>query len=733
MVLFLILENFEERKKNRKTIERTKERTTMVTPKNNNRSNNGGNGAGNDFLSDGGLNQETKARLFLLLACIWPLWIFALFGSSSPSTVQEVPQVDGNGDLVHSPTSVVASSSSGGSHKLNLRSMLDRVDIMGYGPTHPRLAIVIVGEDKEYVLQSVESVFRNTDLNRVFLICVVMDGHDSDQGLIDELHKIDQGSVPHWHGLRPDIHILGKKHKDDITTAGEDDEDSKDHKENEHGRKIHVMFNAEKQGLSASRADAVEFVSLLEKNHEKAGLKSPEEDLILLLLESGAQLLDRKWLAPVTSALIVPPPILPHSKYDNKMIAMKLANAVALHDQEQQGFGKRWSFDEKFIPTLTEASADDINQSSGQSYPTPAYNGAALALRLDTYRNLPAQDLSLEESWPANLELALNLWLCGDGIDIFVDAEVSSPATGTGDDSNNMPLEPSEIARFAAAWMDDTTASKFLQAYSTKITRLDWETKMMHARQDSPTFPKDLQKKCRSFDWYAKDVNSDITHIVDTQIGWHEHGKKFHAKQQEQIQHPKLMVKEKEVPVKVKKEEEDKPPEEPVAEDKKDVPSSEMEDGAPADKAVEKGDDENSIPNLAQNHGQKPKTPLRQTNLDIVQKAKPVDISYVDVTDGFKEFPHKGARDVNGQWGYVHDETFLKKNPPKFEYEAEAEKKACTNRDNNYKMMIKRVFVDEEYNKQRNADGNKRDKIFCLVYTIESGHNKIPNILETWG
>ena len=55
------------------------------------------------------------------------------------------------------------------------------------------------------------------------------------------------------------------------------------------------------------------------------------------------------------------------------------------------------------------------------------------------------------------------------------------------------------------------------------------------------------------------------------------------------------------------------------------------------------------------------------------------------------------------------------------------------NRDNNYRMLTKQVFVDTDYDKSQNDSETKRDMIFCLLYTIESGHYKIPNILETWG
>ena len=44
-----------------------------------------------------------------------------------------------------------------------------------------------------------------------------------------------------------------------------------------------------------------------------------------------------------------------------------------------------------------------------------------------------------------------------------------------------------------------------------------------------------------------------------------------------------------------------------------------------------------------------------------------VDISYVDVTGGNHDDPHRGATDEDANFGYKHDETALRNNPPKFE------------------------------------------------------------------
>ena len=82
----------------------------------------------------------TKARLFLALACLWPLFSMMMFFAGEPSNDEGPQKVVNPG--------------------LSFRKYLDRVDVMGYGPTHPRVAIVVVGDDRAKIVSSVESVFR---------------------------------------------------------------------------------------------------------------------------------------------------------------------------------------------------------------------------------------------------------------------------------------------------------------------------------------------------------------------------------------------------------------------------------------------------------------------------------------------------------------------------------------------------------------------------------------------
>ena len=722
-------------------------------------------------------SDSAKARLFLAIACFWPLVLWALFASSAPhvSSSSSSMTINGTTSSLLSSSSITTSSS--------LRNLLDRVDILGYGPMHPRIAAVIVGDaNADNLVSSVESIFSYTDLNRIFIVVVVVDGHQYDATLVQKLMKIDSGAIPHWHGLRPDINNNQK---------GDPPEESAANSEEPHGRKVHVLFNPERLGVAASRADAVTLIDLLQQKHEEAGLKKKDEDLILLLLRSGTQLTSHKWLPMVTDALIVPPPLaLPGwgdtstaasaagttSAAEDMGLAMKLSNAVSFN---LEGPGKRTSFDSTFTPLLSTPTPDEINDSNGASYPTPALNGAATAMRLETYLHLPSQDTlaSLTQlAWPADLELTLNLWLCADGIDMLQGLTVTSFDTPP-----SAPLGPELAARFAAAWMDPVASRKFYNAYVAtydEVTFLEWETLQAKARHQ-PTFTVDLPKKCRSFQWYATEINPDLKDFLkqteqiltaaddgdddDTagdgannnnnnqkegEGGEDENNQKNDKGDDDTTQNQQQQDQRRE-----KDEEKKDDPADDPARQEQDNQNSDQANvgerkeanavagaGANENPAAEKKDsagagaegvDGNVIPE--RHDKKKPSKPLCKACLEIVQKAEPIDISFVDVSDGHKEHPHMGATDSNGNPGYIHDETALRKNPPKMNFDEQSLRAACLNRDNNYKMLHEKVFVDLKADEAKQKAGVQRDKIFCLVYTIESGHPNVQRIRETWG
>jgi glycoprotein-N-acetylgalactosamine 3-beta-galactosyltransferase len=111
--------------------------------------------------------------------------------------------------------------------------------------------------------------------------------------------------------------------------------------------------------------------------------------------------------------------------------------------------------------------------------------------------------------------------------------------------------------------------------------------------------------------------------------------------------------------------------------------------------------------------------------------SKPVDITHVNVAKNHSEHPHMGARDENKKFGYIHDETALRKNPPPFRFSTL--RAACKIQDDHYQMLTKKVVVDLQRHEEADKSGRKRDKIICVAKTSEASHPLIPYVRETWG
>ena len=144
-------------------------------------------------------------RLLLLVACLWPMVVIVLFAASAPgqqdssssrnAVSDPAAALSRGGAAFEESSSIIAAGTTNNKNGgFNLRNVLDRVDVMGYGPTHPRVAFVVVGEDRNSLIQSIESIFSNTDMKRIFIIVAVLDGHVEDQKLVKKLHKIENGS-----------------------------------------------------------------------------------------------------------------------------------------------------------------------------------------------------------------------------------------------------------------------------------------------------------------------------------------------------------------------------------------------------------------------------------------------------------------------------------------------------------------------------------------------------------
>eukprot|EP00804_Cyclotella_cryptica_P002281 CCRYP_004017-RA/>CCRYP_004017-RA protein AED:0.24 eAED:0.24 QI:148/1/1/1/1/1/6/1023/1015 len=694
--------------------------------------------------SSGGVkNPARTAQILLAMACLWPLLLLLLPPANSSAGTNNL-----HADIDHLrslTSSRIAHNLSAKTQYLRdeMSSLLHRTDVVGYGPNKPRLAVVLVvpptndndtsisPNDADLALKSaekaIESIFRTADRNRIFVVTVVMDGRGKVGSFESRMADIDAGRTRHRHGGRVHSHDHHEEWEE-----GHGDETSKE--VHAHSEKIYILYNHETRGVVGSRKRGVHFTNVLARKHEEAGLKSNEEDLIVMFLRCDGMFREeddnkRTWLDDVTDALIVgydgdmnEEGVAQQQRRQQQQPANAVSFTVDFTSTDTEGNlqihpfhpGQVQSFNFGFHPMRDMATAQQMALGNGESYPTPLLLGGATAMRLETYNSLPASDDKLMNNYGADLEMSFNLWMCADGIDVLVGASSARVLV----DPQVLPLtERAElsgplIARIVSTWMsghgDDVYADAFLDIAAkeaaiestskaergdthgipkdnAKIARaLEEETKrrrnllvrISEEAKHSTSLPSGIGQKCRPFSWFAE-------HVVPN-LMLHEYGD---------------------------------------AEAESDVVNSEIRE-------------------VIKKRGQKilPSKPLDEARMAIIAKASPVKLAYVDVSGQHMEHPHKGALDEKGNFGYVHDETFLAKSPPAFEFKNDSEKeKLCKKGDPNYIMLTERVFVDltsHEAAEKRAEHGlslKKRAKIFCLVYTIEKFHDRIPAIKETWG
>lgn len=336
-------------------------------------------------------------------------------------------------------------------------------------------------------------------------------------------------------------------------------------------------------------------------------------------------------------------------------------------------------------------------------------------MTLETFLNFPVSDVSLDSHFASDLEMSFNLWLCADadGIDIVTMLRAKT-TLGLLQHKDKAGVSSASMARMAYTWMggENTDIGKQVLNLDEKSRSLIGNLRSAGELDDLPDVKK--LSSCRTFDWYAKEVNEVMVKELKTLP--HIHVKRQQANAQHYRKVPSISnTNRKELPA-------HKIIVPPKPAEHVPVPVAKSEPNTPSEKS-------------GKWVGINPKKPLSQTNKDIISTAKFVDLAFVDASGGHKEHPTMGALDENGQPGYVHDEKALHKNPPKFEVTKDQAK--CDVKDGDYKMLTEKVFVDlpahEAAESIARSGVKPRAKLFCLVYTIEMFHYRVPAIRETWG
>ena len=324
--------------------------------------------------------------------------------------------------------------------------------------------------------------------------------------------------------------------------------------------------NAKKFGVGKSRRDAAAFVKMIHeeeqaRNNKKKSKKyniQTNDEVILTLLRPDSILHKHDWLDTVTDALLGPTPTTdnPTNKSFHRRNAVSFALSQKtkqqqhmtdkkykhhphyhhhynhhylsnhLHSNSKDNKHTTTSLDINLTPVHTTTPLkSDLELTNGRSYPTPILEGSATSLLLSTflelnsYVNLTMSDRYVSSTVGADIELSLNLWLCGSGIDIISDLHVEKDVMLMQKERDYVRYE--EKVWLIREWMSDAksdiqveakiseTNATSLSLSDTLLLRTFNETEEMLNKYNyiQRTHTDRALGECRTFDWYLKEVN----------------------------------------------------------------------------------------------------------------------------------------------------------------------------------------------------------------------------------
>lgn len=439
---------------------------------------------------------------------------------------------------------------------------------------------------------AIESIFKNTNRDRILCIVPVFSHsllieyglqasevreyfeQDLDNYLLDGVHSNTSGDSADGDGKevsrsRGNFRGTGRKNAQTIE------------KKQSNQRKIKLIIEEDdddstkrRNGVAQSRRNAAQFIQNLheeeQSQRERDGGKSDNEEVILTLLRPDSEIHKHDWLEIVSDALLGPIPFYTkdnESFHYHNAISFALSQKTRLqqhmtdrknkhHPHYHHHYNQRYisdhshnsksnrytttSLDTHLTPVHTTTPLkSDIELTNGRSYPSPILEGSATSLLLSTFlqlnSNLNVQNSNkyLTSTVAADIELSLNLWLCGSGIDIISDLHVEKNVLlmkkerdyvreeekmwlihewMSTDDEIKRRFDNRTIVRdnHTTIPLFNTTGEKLLQ----RLNNTNIIDSFFNEHKDQITSQRDKLKKCRTFDWWMKEVNI----LMDNQL-----------------------------------------------------------------------------------------------------------------------------------------------------------------------------------------------------------------------
>ncbi len=488
---------------------------------------------------------------------------------------------------------------------------------------------------------------------------------------------------------------------------------------------INVIFTEYKIGLNQDISDAVDGIQDLVTKLEKHGFKSPYEDITLLFMKVGSQIVTNGWLDVLSEALMgfeeEEVEVVHHHENGNEMNnVVKPANAISFRVEGSQ-VGEIYAVNSKtLLPEImnikNHLGLSSSLSSSSSSYPTPIIEGSVTAMKLQTYLMLPVKDGLINSFQAINIELSFNLWMCGDGIDILPQLIVTKPPSSSQQQQPSISeSSTTSMSRLMETWLK-------IYVENNNNNNMDPLHDRRHAKfRPASRVKMDIKSSlpstnyCRDYKWYIETVKGESSLEYEKMLKGTLSDQRKHDRDEDHgIIFPTKSLKEYgEILNSVT----------PIS-----LSYDNSTRGTQPNKIDDGREEESHNQKEQENSNSSKKLAKEKTKKNKKEKIR----RYVGISKTY-------AIDQNGNQDYVYNVTSLKSNPPNFTLDGLLLDSICNIHDETWKVLTEKVSIDfkgherAEINAKLDPTGKPRVKLMCIVYTIESDHNRIPAIRETWG
>jgi len=538
-----------------------------------------------------------------------------------------------------------------------------------------RLAFILIGNEISVIIRQILSIYKTTQPDDIFRICVL--------GLL----SAEQKDTEEYHDITRTIDEQFRLLKDECESFDASKviriESTIDVNRTAENRLIGAQYIWDLYKHNSVENSIVKNKNTPEMRDVASDIeimdRDVQNDLILIFMKSDVIFLHEGWSEIVEKSFHHEPTNISDSNEDNGQVHEPISSIYSRGNNHIVSFpttSMKATVDYKLSPNYESVIHEYLKKDDDGEYEyfiSPIVDGSVTAMRLTAFLNFPVNDPFLEFEYFADLQLSWNSWLCGGGIHMIPSLQhfIAAP-------TKHDPLYAHKsLMRLAHVWMSDFSKKHLVFAHVDQKLKFFpgqfFESiNQFQWERNTTTWYEPNLNECQSFDWYVENINDAMDEKVISNILLKQTNHHHANETTETI-----------------------------------MPSSEV----------------------------------RYMNQFVISKTQLINVSYVSSVDHDIRFnPTPIALDENGNEDHeIFNETSVRMISPAFEFDATVEENFCSNVTIELKKVLtEKVSIDfETHNRKemlaKHSNEFIRPKLFCMVYTHDKDHDRIPVIHQTWG